>query len=155
MSNPDYAALHQVAREPSVAVALDSLPLFRSLSAELRAFDAESGQLTIGFAPTEAHLQGFGAVAGGIVGTMLDFAMSLPVLGTLPPRTPFATVSYTINLIGALRPGPVLAQGRIERRGTRIAFTSARLITEDADARLVATGVSTLTIMETPPAAAF
>lgn len=154
MTNPDYAALMRIADEPGTPLPLATLPLFRSLSAELRSFDRSTGRLTMGFTTTGEHVQGFGVVAGGVVGTILDFAMSLPILGTLSPGTPFATTTYAVNLIAALRPGPVVAESWIERSGTRVAFTAARIVADDTGARLIATGTSTLAIMDARPPSA-
>lgn len=141
--NPDYVLLQQVAGDGAPR-ALNTLPLFVDLGAEIVAFDSGEGALTLAFTPGERHLQGLGVVAGGVIGTMLDFALSLPLLGTLPPGTPFATASYSVNLIAALKPGRVIAEGRIDRRGARLAFTSATLKSAD---RLVATATSTLAIL--------
>lgn len=146
MSNPDYELLQAVARDGSRR-ALTARPIFVDLGAEVVAFDADSGALTLAFVVGEQHLQGHGVVAGGVIGTMLDFAMSLPVLGTLPPMTPFATATYSVNLIAALKPGPVIAEGRIDRIGSRLAFTSATLMSGD---RLVANASSTIVILPTP-----
>lgn len=146
MNNPDYVALMDIAGNPGTPVPLRALPLFRSLQAELRRFDLDDGHLEIAYTTTDEHVQGHGLVAGGIIGTMLDFALSLPVLGVLPNETPFGTVGYTINLLSALRPGPVLAEGWIDRRGGRFAFTSARLTHENSDKPIIATGTSILSI---------
>jgi acyl-coenzyme A thioesterase PaaI-like protein len=148
VSNPDYELLIEIADGRARAPRpMRGRPLLEDLGAELVSFDRSTGRVDLAFVPTERPLQGHGVVAGGVVGSMLDIAMSLPVLGVLERDTPFATASFTVNLMSAVRPGRVLASGWIERRGAKAAFCAARLTSADGRPGTLATASSTVLIL--------
>jgi acyl-coenzyme A thioesterase PaaI-like protein len=150
MSNPDYELLRELAAsgEAPAPRPLRGRALFEDLEAWLTGFDRAAGRVDMTFTATGRHLQGGGVVAGGVIGTMLDIAMALPVLGVLDPGAGFATASFTVNLMAAVKPGPVLAQGWIERRGSRVAFCAACLRSADERQGTLATAASTILIHE-------
>jgi acyl-coenzyme A thioesterase PaaI-like protein len=146
MSNPDYLLLHESTAAGAPARALRTRPILEDLAAELVSFDCGSGKIEMAFTPAQRHLQGHGVVAGGVVGSMLDIAMSLPVLGVLEAETLFATASFNVNLMAAVEPGRVLVSGWIERLSTKVAFCAARMTSADGKRSILATGASTIVI---------
>ncbi|RYY64800.1 MAG: PaaI family thioesterase [Comamonadaceae bacterium] len=131
--NPDQALVRRFLAAPHEPLALDSNPVARDLGTLLQRWDAARQELTVGFQAREQHVQGNGAVHGGIVSTMLDFALVLPALGLLEPPRVAVTVALTLHFERAVRPGSLEAVARIDRLGGRMVFASA-------DLRLAGTG---------------
>jgi acyl-coenzyme A thioesterase PaaI-like protein len=146
--NPDQVLLDRIAGTPGAPLVLDTSPLFRTLQAELLAYDREKGEVKIAYRTGEAFYQGGGVVQGGIIGTMLDYSMGMALIGRLEPGFVPATMSYTINLLAPLRDERVIACASIDRAGRRSAFLSARLTTDAPSPVLIATGSSTASIVE-------
>jgi len=146
-ANPDQALIRRFMEGDGQPLLFDANPLACALHAELRAADAQTGRASLAFDPDPLFLQGAGMLQGGVLAAMLDFAMAYALLTQMP----IGGACTTINMSTAyLRPAPLgryLAHGEIERRGRQIAFTRAQLLRED-DGRVVATGTSTLALME-------
>jgi uncharacterized protein (TIGR00369 family) len=147
--NPDQVLLRSFKGEP---LALDSNPLAAALQTRLLALDAATGTVRLGFHPGAQFVQGRGVVQGGIVGTMLDFAAAFAALAKLPDGQTAATATITIGFHSAVRAGPLVAVGTVERAGKRLMFTRAQLQSEDGQALAVATAVMSV-LTDTPPAA--
>ena len=93
------------------------------------------------FEPGVEHLQGAGNVQGGVVATMLDFALAFAVSARLPAAQTHATVSLTVNYIRAVGPGPVTVIAEVDRVGKRLGFAGARLSTTNGDVSATATAI--------------
>ncbi|MBV8512799.1 MAG: PaaI family thioesterase, partial [Xanthobacteraceae bacterium] len=99
------------------------------------------------FEPGREFLQGNGVVQGGIVTAMLDMTAAFAVLATLPDDRTAATASLTVSFLSAVRPGPLLATGLVERAGRRLIFARAQL--ESApDGTLLATASVVMSVLE-------
>lgn len=143
--NPDQALLKRFLAAPATPVAIDSNPLGTALRAKL--LERKGATLQIAFEPGQQFLQGNGVVQGGIVTTMLDMAAAFAVLATLPDDRTAATASLTVSFLSAVRPGPLLATGLVERAGRRLMFARAQL--ESApDGALLATASVVMSVLE-------
>jgi uncharacterized protein (TIGR00369 family) len=143
--NPDQALLKRFLAAPATPLAIDSNPLGTALRAKLLARKGDA--LQIAFEPGQEFLQGNGVVQGGIVTTMLDMTAAFAVLATLPDDRTAATASLTISFLSAVRPGPLLATGLVERAGRRLIFARAQL--ESApDGPLLATASVVMSVLE-------
>lgn len=125
--NPDQAIIRRFLARPELPLPLDSNTLAAELGTVLQAWDPQRQELTVGFRPGTRHVQGNGAVQGGIVGTMLDFALVFPVLGKLEPPRVAVTVALNLHFEKAVMPGELHATARIDRLGGRMAFGTAEL----------------------------
>jgi acyl-CoA thioesterase len=85
-------------------------------------------------------------VQGGAVSAMLDFAMAAAIMTTLDDHVHFATASLTVSFLAAVKPGPLLADGEVDRIGRRNGFARASLRAESGDT-ILATASSVLTIL--------
>jgi len=137
--NPDHALLLDFIRatagaSPSAPWPVHSNALAQDLGTTLMAADAEAGTLTLGFAPGARFVQGNGAVQGGIVTAMLDFAAAFVVLMKLPPERAAVTAALDVQFLRAARAGQFVAEARIKRLGATLAFASAELRGVDDDA---------------------
>ena len=59
-------------------------PLARDLAGEILELDATAGSALLAFTPPERFVQGAQLLQGGIVATMLDFAMAFAAHARLP-----------------------------------------------------------------------
>ncbi len=117
-------------------------PLSGLLMSEIIDLDAGAGTATLAFEPDERFKQGGGIIHGGIVTTMLDYALALAAFSRLEPGQSFATVSLTTHFLRQALPGRHLAKAKLDRMGGRLIFASAELFRAGDDAPLAtATGV--------------
>ncbi len=143
--NPDQVLIREFLAGDGAPRPFDANPLARSLGTRLLAADAAEGTVTLGFEPGPQFLQGNGCVQGGIVAAMLDFALALSVLTRLEAGDSHSTASFSVSLLRPTLIGRYLAQGRIQRMGSRLAFADASLFLEATEERVAtATGVMSL-----------
>jgi uncharacterized protein (TIGR00369 family) len=123
--NPDQALLKRYLAHPHTELAIDSNPLATALRARL--FGRDDGSIRIGFDPSHEFLQGNGVVQGGIVAAMLDLTAAFASLATLRDGQTAATASLSISFQSAVRAGPLIGIGFVERAGKRLIFARAQL----------------------------
>ena len=118
----------------------------RSLKGAILELDPEAGAAVLGFEPDEGFKQGGGVIHGGIVATMLDYAVALAAFARVAEGQSFATVSLTTHFLRSALPGRHLARGRLDRMGGRLIFASAELCREGEEEPLAtATAVMAIT----------
>jgi len=83
------------------------------------------------------HKNEGGFTHGGVYSALLDTAMGSAVFSTLPAGGWCATTALSIQYLDSAREGTLVAEGRVLRRGRRVAFVSGEL--RDAAGRLLAT----------------
>jgi uncharacterized protein (TIGR00369 family) len=143
--NPDQVLLRRFLADPHTPLAIDSNPLGIALHARLLA--REPNGIRLGFEPGRAFLQGNGAIQGGIVATMLDFAAAFASFGTLPVGRTVATASMTIAFQSAVRAAPLTATGIVERAGRRLIFARAQLESA-SDGMLLASASAVMSVLD-------
>ena len=91
---------------------------------------AEEGVARFRGTPEEHHMNPMNQVHGGYAATLLDSAMGSAVMSTLDKDTAYTTVELSIRLTRGIMPntGPIIAEGRIVYRGSRIATAEGRLV---------------------------
>lgn len=147
--NATRAFLSEAIEQKRFGIALDANPAFISLETTL--IDGKPGEVNIGFTAGPHTLQGNGVVGGGTLAQMLDCAMAMAALSSLPVGLTCATISLTVQMLRPAAPGRLTAIGKVERSGKRVAFTTAQLF--DAGGKLVASGTSSLAVFPEPDAA--
>jgi len=142
--NTDRTLVLEFLKGSARPLPITSNPLACALRGELIELDAERGTALLAFAPDERWAQGAGVLQGGVLATLLDFAMAFAAHARLArAEREFATATLTVNL---LRPAPVgryLARGRVVREGRKLLFADAEL-TAASDATVVATASAVL-----------
>ena len=137
--NTDRALVLQFLQGGRKPAAITSSPLAQDLGGELLQLDAERGAAVLAFEPPPRFVQGARVLQGGIVATLLDFAMAFAAHAALSAaERPFSTASLNVSLLRPAPPGRYLARGRIVRAGRNLLFADATL-SADADGRTVAT----------------
>jgi len=108
--------------------------------------EAESGRVVLTLTPTDAHLNPWGTVHGGLTATLLDSCMGLAVQSMLEKGTGSTTLEFKISLLRAitLETGPIRAEGIVLNCGRRVGAAEGRLT--DAKSRLLAHGTTTCLI---------
>ena len=107
-----------------------------------------SGRVVVTVEPSDAHLNPYGTVHGGLVATLLDNCMGLAVQSTLEKGLGQTTVEFKISLMRPITPetGPIRAEGVVLNRGRRIGTAEGRLT--DGKGRLLAHGTTTCLIFQ-------
>ncbi len=84
--------------------------------------EAEKGRVVVAVQPSEAHLNPYGTIHGGVTATLLDSCMGLAVQSTLDKGFGQTTVEFKISLIR-----PITAGNRTHhRRGHCVKLRPAR-----------------------------
>ena len=130
-------------------LATGALPL--NMIAQTLGYDvveAESGRVAITLDPTDAHLNPWGTVHGGLTATLLDSCMGLAIQSMLERGVGSTTLEFKISLVRAITPdtGQIRAEGRVLNCGRRIGMAEGRLT--DAKGRLLAHGTTTCLILQ-------
>jgi acyl-CoA thioesterase len=74
---------------------------------------------------------GVGWLQGGILGAIADEAMALALYPLLFPEEGIATISESTTFIKGVRDGVIIAEGRVIKKGRRVAFTEGEVWTEN------------------------
>ena len=108
--------------------------------------EAESGRVAIALNPTDAHLNPWGTVHGGLTATLLDSCMGLAIQSALEKGLGSTTLEFKISLVRPITPetGRIRAEGRVLTCGRRVGTAEGRVI--DTDGRLLAHGTTTCLI---------
>jgi uncharacterized protein (TIGR00369 family) len=130
----------------SIESAISGSPLAAQFGMRIHALDPERGAVEVGFTPGPAFTQTFDVIQGGAVATMLDFAMGMAMHARLPESRRFASVSLNVSFLRAVKPGPCIVTGEIERMGRRLVFARAAL--RGPDGSIGATATSVLAIAD-------
>ena len=126
-----------------------SLPL--NMIAQTLGYDvveAERGRVVVATDPSEAHLNPYGTVHGGLTATLLDSCMGLAVQSTLEKGFAQTTVEFKVSLMRPITPetGRIRAEGIVLNCGRRVGTAEGRLT--DGKGRLLAHGTTTCLILE-------
>ncbi|MBV7266475.1 PaaI family thioesterase [Erythrobacter ani] len=119
------------------------------MGSEFVSFDAELGELTTRFTPPASFASPRGAVQGGLIAGFLDEVMGGALLAVTENagdgvRLP---LNLDMNLIfmRMVPLSPLIAKGRVVKRGNRVAFLEGELYSEDGSmlARATSTALPT------------
>lgn len=112
------------------------IPPFNSyLGTDVRRVAAGEANVVLELAPQ--HLNNRGVAHGGVIASLLDSAMGAAVIFAIPPEWWCATTSLSVQFLEGARKGRLTAEGRVLRRGGRVAFAGGEV--RDESGKLVAT----------------
>ncbi len=110
--------------------------------------EAVKGRVVVTVEPSEAHLNPYGTVHGGLTATLLDSCMGLAVQSTLDRGFGQTTVEFKVSLLRPITPetGRIIAEGTVLNCSRRIGTAEGRLT--DSKGRLLAHGTTTCLIFD-------
>jgi uncharacterized protein (TIGR00369 family) len=108
----------------------------------------EEGLAKFRCVPGEHLYNPMGAVHGGVACTLLDSAMGSAVMTALDEKSGYTTADLNVHLTRAITQssGPLVAEGRVLHRGSRIITAEGRL--SDQSGRLLAHSTTTCLVLE-------
>jgi uncharacterized protein (TIGR00369 family) len=107
--------------------------------------DVEAGTIELAFTATEAFTNPSGNVLGAFVAAMLYDTVGPALLATLEPDQFQSTMQLDVSFLRPVRPGRVIAKGRVVHRDGDLAFLEASLV--GADAAVIATATATARVI--------
>ena len=97
----------------------------------------------------QMHLQAAGAVQGGIIVTLADFAFHRAVASLIEPGQLAVTVELKMNFIAAARQGKLTASASIVNRGRRLLVGDMEVTGDDG--KRIARGLGTYILLQPNP----
>jgi len=97
----------------------------------------ESGEARVVLDLAPHHLNMRGVAHGGVISALLDTALGGAVIAAIPKEWWCATIHLSINYLDGPRGGRLIGEGRVTRRGARVAFAAGEV--RDESGRLLAT----------------
>lgn len=144
--NADKSLLKRFLANPGTPMDVDSNPLTKALRCRILSADPENGVVHVAFEPGDEFLQGNNVIQGGIVATMLDFAMAFAAMAVLPEGQGGTTTSMTVSYLRPVKPGRLEAVGTLDKKGRSVLFARAELRPEGGG-DLLATATSVLSVV--------
>ena len=105
-----------------------------------------SGEVHLAMPYDERFCQQNGFLHAGAVASLADSANGYAAYTLAPPDTDVLAVEFKINLLQPARAERFLARARVIRPGRTLSVCQADVVTGDAEARQVATMMSTIII---------
>ncbi|MDA3040529.1 MAG: PaaI family thioesterase [Actinomycetota bacterium] len=107
--------------------------------------DAEAGRSVLAFTCLPEMCHSGGVAQGGFVTGWIDSAMAHACIARFTEAYWAATLEVKVSFFGPTMPGPVRAEGWIERAGKQTVFTEGRLL--DEAGRVLAKASSTIRLV--------
>jgi uncharacterized protein (TIGR00369 family) len=120
-------------------------PAAATLGMELVDADVESGTLDLAFLAREEWTNPSGNVLGAFVAAILYDTVGPALLATVEPDQFQETLDLDVHFLRPLRPGRVIARGRVVHRDGDRAYVEATLT--DADGAMIATAAATARVI--------
>ena len=102
-------------------------------------FDGDTGRAVLHFTCKPEMCHSGGVAQGGFVTGWLDAAMAHACIARYTEAYWIATLELKVSFFKPTGPGPVVAEGWIERAGKQTVFTEGRLLNPDGDVLAKAT----------------
>jgi uncharacterized protein (TIGR00369 family) len=93
----------------------------------------EEGHAVLKMAVRPDMLNGVGWLQGGMLVALADEAMALALYPLLQSTEGIATISESTSFIKGVREGVLLAEGRVIRKGRRVAFCEGEVRIDNAE----------------------
>jgi uncharacterized protein (TIGR00369 family) len=141
MDSPAQSFEITAEQKERAARVLRELPFSRLIG--MRLVDLRSDEAVIAIDMRDDLRQPSGVLHGGVTATLIDTAMAFAVRTRLDPDAATATIDLTVHYLRPLLEGSATCTAKIVRAGKRIFTVEADV--ENADGKLIATGLSTYT----------
>lgn len=125
-------------------------PIARLLGRSLEHSDP-AGAARLNFKGEPMFCNAAGVIQGGILTAMLDSALGQALRAALGPDERFVTLEVSTRFLRPARPGRIVAEARVIRRGRSTAVIQAEIWSPEGD--LLAVATSTKLILANAPTA--
>ena len=119
-------------------------PTLQTSLGQVRVLTDEAGRSVIEYECGQHMCHSGGVAQGGFVCGWIDAAMAHASLSIAPEMTPMS-LELKVSYFAPARPGRVIAEGWIERRGRATCFAEGRLV--DPDGKVLAKASSTIRLI--------
>jgi uncharacterized protein (TIGR00369 family) len=119
-------------------------PTLQKTLGQVRVVTEEPGRSAIEYEVRADMCHSGGVAQGGFVCGWIDSAMAHASISLLPDMTPMS-LELKVSYFAPARPGRVVAEGWIERRGRATCFAEGRLL--DLDGKVLAKASSTIRLI--------
>lgn len=108
----------------------DRIPSAKTLGSEIFAVDRAAGLARARFVASPAFCNPMGVIQGGFLVAMLDEIMAVAALAHADLEIQYPTLELKTSFLAPARPGTLIGEGRVLRRGKQIAFLEGHLSDE-------------------------
>lgn len=130
---------------PSIqAILKRQAPAAAMLGQKILAIDAERGAARIAYDAGDNLQNRFGALHGGMIAAIMDDVMAIAAGLSLQWGEISPTLEMKTSFLAMAKPGRLMAEASVLKRGKSVIFLEARL--EDGDHRLIATASATASV---------
>jgi uncharacterized protein (TIGR00369 family) len=119
-------------------------PTLQSTLGQVQVVSMEGGRAVIAYEVGPQMCHSGGVAQGGFVCGWIDAAMAHASISLMPEMTPMS-LELKVSYFAPARPGRVVAEGWIERRGRATCFAEGRLL--DPDGQVLAKASSTIRLI--------
>ena len=119
-------------------------PTLQSTLGQVRIVSNEGGKAVVEYEVGPQMCHSGGVAQGGFVCGWIDAAMAMASIGLAPEMTPMS-LEMKVSYFAPARPGRVIAEGWVERRGRATCFAEGRLL--DAAGGTLAKASSTIRLI--------
>jgi acyl-CoA thioesterase len=119
-------------------------PNLQTILGQVRVVEESPGRSAIEYDVSPQMCHSGGVAQGGFVCGWIDAAMAHASISLLPDATPMS-LELKVSYFAPARPGRVIAEGWIERRGRTTCFAEGRLV--DLAGRVLAKASSTIRLI--------
>jgi uncharacterized protein (TIGR00369 family) len=95
--------------------------------------NVEAGSAVLSMEVRHDMLNGVGWLQGGMLAALADEAMALAIYPLLAENEGIATISESTTFIKGIQYGVIIAEGRVIKKGRRVAFTDGEVRTDNAE----------------------
>jgi uncharacterized protein (TIGR00369 family) len=110
----------------------------------------ESGRAQLRMAVRPDMCNGVGWMQGGIFTALADEAMALALYQVLEEGDGIATISENTSFLRGAKDGTVTAEGRVIRKGRRVAFAEGEVREEGREGTLLSRSAASFAILSKP-----
>jgi acyl-CoA thioesterase len=110
-------------------------PFFCTMGIEIVSMEPGKAVLRMAVRP-DMH-NGVGWLQGGMLAAIADEAMALALYPMLAAAEGIATISESTSFIKGVRSGVIFAEGRVIRKGRRVAFAESEVYVLDPEKTIV------------------
>ncbi|MFZ1126884.1 PaaI family thioesterase [Methanoregula sp.] len=107
----------------------------------------EEGRAILKMAVRSDMHNGVGWLQGGMLVALADEAMALALYPMLEMTEGIATISESTSFIKGIRDGVILAEGRVIRKGRRVAFCEGEVRVDDTDKTVLSRTTASFALM--------